>query len=348
VPKPLTLTIAIPYYKQKKYLKYLLDTISNLNTNSLEVLIVDDASNDNVEEVIDKYQIPNLYLHKLKQNCGISTNANQYVKHAKGKYIMVIPADDNFVPEKITKQIAFLEQNPNIGACFSYCKLIDEKNNFIKLSKNLLANKYQKIFRQKNKSREGWLNHFFYEGNCICGPSGIIRKECFDKIGNFDTRLLSLQDFDLLVRILISGYNIHIIPEELTYYRIHNHNLSKPNKSSYIRSVYENIKILKNYQNLSTKDINKIFPDHKFGKLHNSLIPYYLAQLALKKNDHIRNQYAINTLFDLLNNEKVEKLLITKYNFTPKDFSLLLGKSRILNSFYTNPLFQLKRCLKKI
>ena len=149
-----------------------------------------------------------------KRNLGPSINCNKYIKHSNGQFIAGVCCDDGFLPEKLTTQLNEFENDPKLGAVFTLPSLIDENN-------NPLPNESSPIFFNKNfNSRFEFLRYFFFNCNFLLGPSMMIKKSCYDKVGLYDPRLLQLQDFEMYIRLCLAGYELKLIEEPLTYYRI--------------------------------------------------------------------------------------------------------------------------------
>jgi len=155
------------------------------------------------------------------------------LRHANGKYIAFCDADDFFAPEKIEKQVMFLENNPDIGLVYTDTIRIDHNGNEIDR------------IRSHEWDRDYWLSHRF-----ITFSSVVLRKCLLDKIGYFDPdpHLQAVEDFDLLIR-LSEVTEFKRIPEFLTYYRVHATNLSNDiNKVNIARkNVFKKHKMYKQY-----------------------------------------------------------------------------------------------------
>ena len=181
------------------------------------------------------------------------------LERAKGEYIAVLSSDDMFLPDKLEKQVKFLDENSQYGAVFSYVELIDEHGHQF-TNKN---HSYYKKFEQQNRDRYQWLNYFFYHGNALCHPSVLIRKSCYDKIGLYDERFAQLPDFDFWVRFCLN-YELSIIPEKLVKFRIHSDekNASAWTKQNIIRINNEWSLIAHHFLSIpSLTELKKIFPE---------------------------------------------------------------------------------------
>ena len=95
-----------------------------------------------------------MFIHS--ENQGAYTTMNDNIANASGDYIAILNSDDAWVPQKLEKQVKFLDENPDIAAVFSYMMLINEK------SVHFEDNSFDSCFNQPNRTRYEWLNRFFF------------------------------------------------------------------------------------------------------------------------------------------------------------------------------------------
>ncbi len=95
--------------------------------------------------------------------------------------------------------------------------LVNENGKLVKDS----SHHFESLFKAENRSRHEWLNYFFYNGNCLCHPCSMIRKECYDRVGEFNPLLGATPDLDYWIR-LCGYYDIYILPEKLIQCRVRN------------------------------------------------------------------------------------------------------------------------------
>jgi glycosyltransferase involved in cell wall biosynthesis len=209
------ISVVIPSYNHEKFIAEAIQSVLDQTYQDFEIIIVDDGSTDGSIEQIRTFSDPRIKLILHKKNRGAAEAMRTALERAKGEYIAVLSSDDMFLPDKLEKQVKFLDENSQYGAVFSYVELIDEHRHQF-TNKN---HSYYKKFEQQNRDRYQWLNYFFYHGNALCHPSVLIRKSCYDKIGLYDERFAQLPDFDFWVRFCLN-YELSIIPEKLVKFRI--------------------------------------------------------------------------------------------------------------------------------
>ncbi len=162
----------------------------NQSFSNLELLILDDDSNDATEAILSSYMTNDMRIKYYKNSpaLGISGNRNKGLSLAMGKYIALLDSDDFWIDkDKLQKQYDFLENNPDYVLIGSNIKIIDEKENFIKNSN--YATKDVNI-RKKILIK-----------NQVPHSSVLMRKDLVEKIGGYDGNLSCVEDLDLFLRL---------------------------------------------------------------------------------------------------------------------------------------------------
>lgn len=317
-------SVIVPSFNLGKYIAQTIESVLNQTFQDFEIIITDDGSIDNSVSEIKKFKDERIKLFQLEKNSGFAYALNHSIPKSNGEYIALLSADDIFLPEKLQKQVDFLDNNPSIGAVFSLAELTNDKGVSI-TNKGIL---YQSIFNQPNRDRYRWLNHFFYYGNCLCHPSAVIRRSCIEDVGMYENNYLQLADFDMWVRLCMK-YDIHIIEEKLVHFRIRDSeaNASGNRPDARMRGDWEYYNILKLFFAIDNIDTClKIFPElnDNYSNFIPHLIPFYVAMLSLKVDNAIYKLAALETLSNLLHlyPNELENML----GFTPIDFITLTGK----------------------
>ena len=104
-------SIIMPSYNTAQYISDSINSVLSQTYDNWELIIVDDCSTDNSIEVISSFEDSRIILLKNKNNSGAALSRNYALKEAKGKWIAFLDSDDVWVPEKLEKQIAFMEEN---------------------------------------------------------------------------------------------------------------------------------------------------------------------------------------------------------------------------------------------
>ncbi|MCL6583030.1 MAG: glycosyltransferase [bacterium] len=323
-------SVVMASYNHEKYVAEAIQSALDQTYQDIEIIITDDGSTDGTVSQIKKFRDPRISLFCFEKNQGACVAIRTSLEKARGEYIALLNSDDVFYPDKLEKQVSFLNDHSDIAAVFSHAQIIDEQgNDFVDVN-----HFYYSIFQQANRTRFEWLNHFFYHRNCLCHPSVLIRRKCYETIGYYDERYAQLPDFDFWIRLCMH-YEIHVLQEKLIKFRIRTDeaNASGNRPEVRIRDRWEFGQILKNYLRIKTcEDLLKIFPEAaEYQKIDENLIPFYVAMIALKVNSPIYQLFAVNTLHELLGNRKIAEKLETRYNFRYIDLIRLTGRYDFFN-----------------
>lgn len=116
-------SVIMPSYNTAEYIAESIQSVLNQTYTNWELIIVDDCSTDNTDETVEPYLSDSrIYYLKNDKNSGAAVSRNRALREAKGKWIAFLDSDDLWLPEKLEKQIAFMENN---GYHFSYTSYIE-------------------------------------------------------------------------------------------------------------------------------------------------------------------------------------------------------------------------------
>ena len=110
-------SIIMPSYNTALYIEETIQSVLNQTYSNWELIIVDDCSNDNTDEVLEKIKDPRIHYLKNEKNSGAAVSRNKALREAKGQWIAFLDSDDLWMRNKLEKQIQFMEEN---GYAFSY------------------------------------------------------------------------------------------------------------------------------------------------------------------------------------------------------------------------------------
>lgn len=231
-------SIVVPSYNHARYIAKAVNSVLAQTFGDFELLISDDASTDNSWEVISSFSDHRIRTFRQEQNLGPVGNLVFLIKEARGKYIALLNSDDAWYPEKLGKQVAVMEAQPQLGACFTWADLVDAQGREISGPEAI----WNDVFRQPNRTQGEWLRHFFVKGNCLCHPSILVRKEIYDTLGFYNPGLKQLPDFEMWIR-LVKHYPIHIIQENLVAHLRDGNNTSAVSPENSARNLTELVEI---------------------------------------------------------------------------------------------------------
>src|SRR5699024_5416050 len=115
------------YNANEEHLRDAIESILRQTFKKFEFLIIDDASENNVDKLITSFRDSRIIYLKNERNIGLTKSLNKGIKISKGKYIARIDSDDIAYPDRLQKQFDYLENHPEVGVLGSQAKLIGDK-----------------------------------------------------------------------------------------------------------------------------------------------------------------------------------------------------------------------------
>ncbi|MDR1849839.1 MAG: glycosyltransferase [Zoogloeaceae bacterium] len=326
-------SIILTSYNHEKFLDEAIESALAQTYQNFELIIWDDASTDGSWAIIEQYNDPRIISFRNEAQRYATYNLNRAISEvARGEYIAIHHSDDVWEPEKLEKQVAFLDQHPETGAVFSWVNIMDERGN--------LRNDHPLYthFRQGNKTRYEWLRHFFVNGNALCHPSVLIRKQCYLDCGLYNLALWKLPDFDLWVRLCFR-HEIHVLPEYLVRYRwgYDGRNTSAVSQQTAGLSGFEYFLILNHYRRIANaEEFLKIFPSSgKYCAPPDADLEFALAMTAIELNadESYTNEkyrlFGLSLLAPLIGSPERGEKLRAIHHFDHMDFAKLVKQLRL-------------------
>ncbi|MCF3607567.1 glycosyltransferase [Planktothrix agardhii 1033] len=102
-------TVIIPTYNQDSYISEAIDSVLNQTYQDFEIVITNDGSTDQTLQIIQGKKDPRIRYFSFDQNQGVSTAANHCIRQARGELIAILDSDNIFLPDKLEKQVSFLD-----------------------------------------------------------------------------------------------------------------------------------------------------------------------------------------------------------------------------------------------
>lgn len=206
------ISVIMSVYNCEEYISFSIDSILNQTYSNFEFIIINDGSIDNTEKIICSFTDKRIKYIKYDNNLGYVERLNHGLSIASGAFIARMDADDISKPDRLEKQLNFLNSNPSIalaGTCY-------EK---IKDGVNLGFEKQQEKPRQ--------LKFRLLFGCNIAHPTVMFRRELIDKNHYFyKSEFSPAEDYELWTRLAME-FELYNLPESLLYYRIHSNQISK-------------------------------------------------------------------------------------------------------------------------
>ena len=225
-------SVIIPYYKKRNFIKETIVSVTNQSYNYLEILIVYDDTNLNDLEFLQEIsKLDNrIRIINNKQRLGAGASRNKGIEQSKGKYIAFIDSDDTWAPDKLKNQIDFMKKNKYQISHTSYF-IIDEK---------------KKIISQRKARDLLSINEILK--SCDIGLSTvIIEKQVIIKTNTKFPQLVTKEDFVFWLKLLEKNYKFYAYDSNLTNWTDSKNSLS----SSTIQKLFDGFKVYNSYMHFN-------------------------------------------------------------------------------------------------
>jgi len=196
-------SVLIPTYNCGRFLGKALESVLAQTFTDYEIIVVDDGSTDDTAQVVARY--PQVK-YVPREHCGVSVTRNAAIAEATGEFVAFLDADDLWTPDKLEKQVAYLDGNPDCMLVFT------EAANF---------------YHSPHGAGDTRQEELFHASLERCVITCAIRRSVFEKYGVFRTDYPHGEDTQFMFRLSISGLSLdHCIHEVLYHRRVHDSNIS--------------------------------------------------------------------------------------------------------------------------
>ena len=315
-------SIIMPVFNAAKYLDETINSILNQTYDDFEFLIIDDGSTDNSLEILNSYKDSRITILKNERNIGYVKTLNKLIKISKGEYIARQDNDDISLPNRIEKQVFFLNENPDISVCGTNAYIFGKKI---------------KITRMPTTDDE--IRAYMIINNPMIHPTIMIRKSIFDEldINRYNEDLCPAEDYAMWFEISKKS-KLANLSQPLLKYRWHENNTSQIKKTIQIEKANQIRKEILDYSlsfQMSKEEMNlfKTLSDTEFANELNIKSIEEILKKILKKNKEVcyyNNSVLTNLFF----------LFWTKILLKTKNISLI----KKISLYFKSSLFNTK-CL---
>lgn len=201
-------SIITPTYNCAEYIKETIKSVLNQTYQNWEMIIVDDASKDNTEEVVKSIQDERIKYIKLLENSGAAVARNVAMNNAKGKYMAFLDSDDIWEKNKLEKQINFMKENNYNITCTSYKKISEDGNELNKVLNSKTKVDYNRVLL-----------------DCPVGNSSVMYN--VEALGKFEVPNIRKGNDDALwLKMLKKEKYIYGLKDVLMRYRVRSNSIS--------------------------------------------------------------------------------------------------------------------------
>ena len=224
-------SVLVPVYNASPFLRATIRSVLNQTFTDFELILINDCSKDDSEKVISEFKDKRIRYYKNDCNLGISPTRNKLMDLAKGEYLAVLDNDDIMKPNRLYKQVAFLDHHPDISAVGSYFELFDSIGH--KFFRKFILSLGIVWCHPKEPKPEDWL-----KGIALAHPTAMLRRKDF--VSNnirYNELYTPAEDYDLFKQAVFKGLKLANIPEILMLYNLHGDNCSIQQKEKIVAAT---------------------------------------------------------------------------------------------------------------
>ena len=250
----------MPVYNGEQHLKQAIESVLGQTFVDFELLIIDDGSNDGSGKIINSYEDERIRLVKNKKNKGIIFSLNKGLALARGEYIARMDADDISLPERLSKQYRFMENNPGVALVGCWAKIIGEDG--------------RPLNDKRLPSKHGEIKFNLLFRNPFIHSSIFFRKNLIKAMGGYDYNYKHAEDFALYSKLIKNNLKTVNLPEFLIKFRVHGGSIGQTTSTKSIQDktaakiMMENIN---NYFPTDSRVVEMIRGGEKINKIKNLL-----------------------------------------------------------------------------
>ncbi len=267
-------SIIMPAYNASKTIKEAINSILAQTFVKFELIIVDDGSKDATATIIEQYRDPRIRYYRNERNMGLVNTLNRAISLCTGDYVARMDSDDISLPQRIEKQVIFMEAHMDCVICGTFAKAFIENNDGKKNTKRVLRYEVNDTDIKKELVFEC----------CFAHPSVMFRRSVFLLTETrYHNDYLNSEDYKYWIDLMEFG-EYHNIPEFLLLYRL------SPSQMSAASDI-----TLRNSSRCRMEYIRKVYGEKVYDTIRNT--PLSILLIKKIKSFGIENKYLYKLLY---------------------------------------------------
>ena len=205
-------SVIMPAYNCADYLGEAIRSVLNQSHQDLELIVVDGASEDNIDDVIKKYEKDTRLIYRKMPKCSIAAARNCGIKLAQGELIAFLDGDDLFLRDKLSKQVKFFKKNKHFDICYT-----------------------DSIYFNSDTGKEEPCTYYHFSGDIFCyikrnnfiHPSAATARKKIFKENLFNEEIPPHEDWEFFLRLAYKGVNFAYMKEPLSKIRVREKSITR-------------------------------------------------------------------------------------------------------------------------
>lgn len=222
-----TLTVLMPAYNSARFLRRAVDSVLQQDWMDLELIVVNDGSSDETEEILLSYTDPRLKYVRNDVNRGLVYTLNRGLELASGEWIARMDADDICLPGRFSAQLAYFREHPEADVVATRVRLIDEQDQEIGYWED-----------DRRTVTPGEIRRYLPRNNCIAHPTVMVRSALI-RTFRYRSSQSQAEDYDLWLRMAAAHKQIHKLETEYVLHRIVASSFTRNRQQNVFRKLAE-------------------------------------------------------------------------------------------------------------
>ena len=223
------ISVIVPVYNSEKYVAEAIQSVLAQTYQHFEIIVIDDGSTDGSAAVVQTLFPSVTYI--FQENQGVGSARNKGIDNASGDYFALLDADDIWLEDKLARQIAVFDQDPQVDLVYGHVRQFYSPELIGQIEKEV------KIPREVMPAQ--------------LSSSMLIKRDSFFKVGHYETKWTVSIDQEWHLRTIDRALNIVMLPDIVYWRRIHNNNLGRRKK----KLNYQRLHVLK--ESIDRRNKNK-------------------------------------------------------------------------------------------
>lgn len=209
-------SVTMAVYNAERYIASAIESILTQTFVDFELIIIDDGSTDSSLKIVEAYAAKDERIHLTsRENKGVIRTRNELLSKVRGEFVAVMDADDIALPERLARQVEFLQSHPEVVCVGGAHEVIDEKGRLLtRLELPIHDDEIQQLTLAGHGS--------------ICNPCAMIRRVSLMEVGGYDETMLSAEDLDMWLKLGEVGALANL-KDTVLKYRLHEKSISEQN-----------------------------------------------------------------------------------------------------------------------
>ena len=207
----MNISVLIPVFNSDRFLAEAIDSVLGQTFRNFELIVIDDGSTDRSPQILANYAAKDSRVKIITHaNIGMGQSLNKAMSLANGDWIARLDGDDIMEPDRLERQIDFLQKNPDVVVASSLVYYLDDNSRIIGKNTSKFTNR-EAVKAYVAKDLPIGFHH----------PAAIFRKDIILSLGGYRSQFWPADDMDLWNRVVDAGHQVLVQEEYLTRYRIH-------------------------------------------------------------------------------------------------------------------------------